>query len=395
MATVTAGADETLTMGAVGSRDVVFGFFSVPWALAVERELIMPEDRLADALTRHPAVRRLLVADPYRSVLGRAADRVRRCPYAPFPTSDTRTLHSPLRLRRRDPADPARAMARYEAGVRRAAERAGLERPAVITAHPLFAGFGSFDWAGPVTYYAWDNWSASEPRREYWPAYEEAYRRMRETGRRACAISRHALDVVGPTGPSAVIPNGLEPAEWASLGEPPAWFAVKSRPRLLYVGSLDSRVDLVQLRAIAEAYPEGSVTLMGNILDSAHFEPVADIPNLEFAPSVARAELTRVIGGADACLIPHVRNDVTAAMSPLKLYEYLAGGRPVAAVDLEPIAAVDSPRVVLGPVAGDLRPAVAKALEIGPASEADRLAFVRENSWSGRFERLLELALAE
>jgi hypothetical protein len=382
-------------MSAVRARDVVFGFFSVPWTIAVERELIMPEDRLADALTRHPAVRRLLVADPYRSVIGRVADRVRRRPQAPFPSSDTRTLHEPLRLRRSDPVNPARTMARYEAGVRRAAKRAGLERPAVITAHPLFAGFGTFDWAGPVTYYAWDNWSGSEPFRPYWPAYEEAYRRMRATGRRAVAISQHALDVVAPTGPSAVIPNGLEPAEWASLGEPPDWFAAKSRPRLLYVGSLDSRVDLVQLRAIAEAYPEGSVTLMGNVLDSAHFESLADVANLEFAPSVQRAELVRVIGAADACLIPHVRNELTEAMSPLKLYEYLAGGRPVAAVDLQPIAAVQSPRLVIGSVGGDLRPAVAKALEIGPATEAERLAFVDENSWSGRFETLLELALAE
>lgn len=376
-------------------HDVVFGFFSVTWAMAAERELIMPEDRLADALTRDPAVRRLLVASPYRSALGRAADLARRRPLAPFPSSDTRALHEPLRLRRADPVAPARTMARYEAGVRRAAKRAGLERPAVITAHPLFAGFGRFDWAGPVTYYAWDNWSASEPFRAYWPAYEEAYRRMRETGRRAVAISRHALDVVAPTGPSAVIPNGLEPAEWASLGEPPAWFAARSRPRLLYVGTVDSRVDLVQLRAIAEAYPEGSVTFVGNVRDSAHFEPLSDLANLEFAPSVQRAELTRIIGAADACLIPHVRNELTEAMSPLKLYEYLAGGRPVAAVDLEPIAAVDSPLVFLGPVGGDLRPAVAKALQIGPASEADRLAFVDENAWSGRFERLLELALAD
>jgi glycosyltransferase involved in cell wall biosynthesis len=383
-------------MASVRPRDVVFGFFSVPWAIAVERDFVMPEDRLADTLTRHPAVRRLLVANPYRSLVGRVADLAgRRRQASPFPGSDTRALYEPLRLSRTDPVAPARAMARYEAGVRRAARRAGLERPAVITAHPLFAGFGNFDWAGPVTYYAWDNWSASEPFRAYWPAYEEAYRRMRENGRRACAISQHALDVIAPTGPSAVIPNGLEPAEWTSLGEPPAWFAARSRPRLLYIGSVDSRLDVVQLRAIAEAYPEGSVTLLGAVRDAEHFEPLSDLSNLEFVPAVPRAEVTRIIGAADACLIPHVGNELTEAMSPLKLYEYLAGGRPVAAVDLGPIAAVEHPRLVLGPVGGDLRPAVAKALQVGPASEADRLAFVDENAWSGRFDRLLELALAE
>jgi glycosyltransferase involved in cell wall biosynthesis len=376
------------------ARDLVFGFFSVSWAGAVERELIMPEDRLADALTRDPAVRRLLVANPYRSVAGKAAAVVRRRAEAPFPSSATRSLYAPLRLRRTDPVDPERTIARYEAGVRRAARRAGLERPAVITAHPLFAGYGAFDWAGPVTYYAWDNWSASEPHRPWWPAYDEAYARIRATGRRTCAISQHALDRIGGTGPKAVIPNGLEPAEWSSLGEPPGWFAARPRPRLLYVGTIDSRVDTNQVRAIAEAYPEGSLTFVGNVMDPAHFETLSDLENVAFFPLISRAELIPVIGAADACLIPHVRNELTEAMSPLKLFEYLAGGRPVAAVDLQPIAAVDSDRVALGPVGGDMRPVVARALEIGPASEADRLAFVDANAWSRRFSRLLDLALS-
>lgn len=55
---------------------------------------------------------------------------------------------------------------------------------------------------------------------------------------------------------------------------------------------------------------------------------------------------------------PACRQRLTEAMSPLKLYEYLAGGRPVAAVDLPPIAAVDG-RVALAPAGGELAPAVA------------------------------------
>lgn len=379
----------------MSSRDVVFGLFSVSWSVAVERELVMPEDRLADALTRSPSIRRLLVANPYRSVAGKAAALLRRQPEMPFPASSTRSLHAPLRLRRSDPVDPRRSVARYEAGLRSAAARVGLERPAVITANPLLAGFGRFEWAGPVTYYAWDNWSASEPHRPWWRAFDAAYERIRGTGRRTCAISQQALDRIDGTGPKAVIPNAVEPAEWTSLGQPPDWFASRSRPRLLYVGSIDSRVDAAQIRAIAGAYPDGSVTLLGPVPHPAHFDSLRDLDNVAFAPWIVRREVVPVIGAADACLIPHVRNELTEAMSPLKLFEYLAGGRPVAAVDLPPIAAVDSDRLVLGPVGGDLRPAVARALEIGPATEAERLAFVDANAWSRRFDRLLELALAE
>ena len=79
------------------------------------------------------------------------------------------------------------------------------------------------------------------------------------------------LERIGPTGPHAVIPNGMDPAEWRDIGEPPAWFAGLPRPRLLYVGSLDNRVDVGQVSEVAGAYPDGSVVLVGPLQDEAHF----------------------------------------------------------------------------------------------------------------------------
>jgi hypothetical protein len=68
-------------------------------------------------------------------------------------------VHEPLPGRRIDPVDPRRSARRDEASLRRAAGRLGLERPAVVMANRLLAGFGSFGWAGPVTFYAWDDWT--------------------------------------------------------------------------------------------------------------------------------------------------------------------------------------------------------------------------------------------
>ena len=103
--------------------------------------------------------------------------------------------------------------------------------------------------------------------------------------------------------------------------------------------------------------------------------------------------MVRLIGAAEACLVPHVGNRLTEAMSPLKLYEYLAGGRPVAAVDLPPIAAVEG-RVALAPAGGRLAPAVAQALALGPAPERERLEFLARHAWSRRFDELIGIALA-
>ena len=134
---------------------------------------------------------------------------------------------------------------------------------------------------------------------------------------------------------------------------------------------------------------------VGPLQDDAHFAAVKENPNVVIRDGLApRADVVGLIGAAEACLIPHVGNRLTEAMSPLKLYEYLAGGRPVAAVDLPPIAAVEG-RVVLAPAGGELAPAVAQALALGPAPEAERLEFVARNAWSRRFDELLSIALAE
>jgi teichuronic acid biosynthesis glycosyltransferase TuaH len=371
--------------------DVALSFFSADWNHIDWRGF--SEDRLAVDLNGRAEVDRLLVCDPYRSLASAAKQVVLGTTKPPIAIREHGAVLRPLRLRLDEPTSPERWVARYEAEMRRGAERLGMERPAVISGHPLVAGFGRFEWARSVTYYAWDDWTASAPHEPWWPAYHEAFRRLRDTGRRVCAVTGAALETVAPTGPHAVIPNGVDPGEWEELGVPPAWFASKPGPRLLYVGALDSRVDAEQAAAVARDFPNGSLTFVGPLVDPGHFAALRELPNVEIHRAVPRADVPALIAAADVCLIPHVRNALTEAMSPLKLYEYLAGGRPVAAVDLPPIRSVGG-RMALGPAGGDLAPAVRAALEMGPAGEEERLDFVRTHSWSRRFDELLALALA-
>jgi teichuronic acid biosynthesis glycosyltransferase TuaH len=382
------------TRRATGVRDVIFVLYSRSWAAAVAEGLSFSEARLAANLQDHPRVGRLLLVNPYRSVAAKIWRSLR--PRYPEPPPRERVhVHEPLRARRGDPVDPRRTTARYEASMRRAAGKLRLERPAVITANPFLAGFGVFDWAGPVTFYAWDDWTSDFKRPYLVPGFNASFAEVRDKRRRVCAVTEAVLERIGPTGPHAVIPNGIEPAEWRDLVEPPDWFASLPRPRLLYVGSLDNRVDVEQLEEVAAAYPDGSILLVGPLQDEAHFAAVTERPNVVIRAGLApRPDVIRLIGAAEACLVPHVGNRLTEAMSPLKLYEYLAGGRPVAAVDLPPIRAVEG-RVALAPAGGRLAPAVAQALALGPAPETERLEFLARNAWSRRFDELIAIALAE
>ena len=379
-------------------RDVLLLLGYTSWAGAIRRRQIHPEDQLAVALIESPRVSRLLVCNPFRSLPAKLLRPELSPAEGPFPASPSRRLYEPARLRRTDSTRIAaieRSCARYERSVRAAAERFGLQRPAVITAHPLIAGFGRFEWAGPVTYYANDDLTAHPPLRRWWPAYEASNARMRAAGRRAVGLTPKSLQSVDPSGPGAVIPTGLIPAEWREPGPAPSWFLELPGPRMVYVGTLDERIDPVAVRSLAAAHREGSVVLIGRDGDRGPVAKLGELPNVHLKPPIAREELIGVVAAADLGLVPHVRSGQTEAMSPLKLFEYLGAGIPVAATDLPGIAPVCPGRVRLAQGGEDFAAAATAALELGRWAGDSRQEFIDENSWSARFDALLDLALSD
>lgn len=376
-------------------RDAIFTYDEITWAAAQERGMCFPTDRVAMALIEAPQVERVLICDQPRSApIKLAKDLLGRS--SGFPESEGAHLYQPLRLRRRDPVSLGgieRFYAGYGRRLQRAADRHGLRRPAVITAHPFVAAFAELDWAGPVTLFATDDWAAHPDYSDRRDAYLVAYERVAARGLRLCAVTQTIIDRIGPTGPATVVPNGVDPAEWTQIAEPPTWMQEASGPRLLYVGTLDSRLDAGAVQAVARAWPEGTVILAGPVADPAHLAPLRDLPNVLMPGPVERAEVAALAHTADACLVPHNRTPLTEAMSPLKIYEYLAGGSPVAATDLPPLRGIEGP-VTLAPPGGDFVGAVRTALEQGPMSEPDRHHFLERNSWYRRCAEVLQLGLS-
>lgn len=378
-------------------RDVLLLLGYTSWAGAIGRRQIHPEDQLTVKLIDSPRISRLLVCNPFRSRLAKLRPSTESA-QGSFPESESRRLHEPLRLRRTDSTRIAtieRSCARYERSVRAAAEEFGLRRPVVIASHPLIAGFGGFDWAGPVTYYANDDLTAHPPLSLWWPAYEVSFARMRAAGRRAVGLTPRSLQSVDPSGPGAVIPSGLIPAEWDEPAAAPSWFLDLPGPRMVYVGTLDERIDTGAVRALAAAHPHGSVVLIGRDGERGPVAQLGELANVHVRPPIPREELIAVVAAADLGLVPHVRSEQTEAMSPLKLFEYLGAGIPVVATDLPGIAPVCPERVMLARGGEDFAFAASAALELGRWSDDSRRRFIAENSWSSRFDSLLDLALAE
>src|SRR5262249_46312490 len=152
----------------------------------------------------------------------------------------------------------------YDRILESAAANLGVDRPAVITTNPFVAGFSPLRWASRVTFYAWDDHATGLAHRRWWAAHEEAFARIRESGRAVVGVSQAILDRIQPTGMRALVPNGVAPEEWRQLGKPPAWFAELRTPRIVYVGVLSSeRLDVSAISETAARFSRGSVVLLG------------------------------------------------------------------------------------------------------------------------------------
>lgn len=376
-------------------RDVLFTFTFETWSDAVARGMARPPDRLALTLLEHPDVRRLVVADPPRNAARRLAKRLLGRSDAPFPSTPDRIHVAPVTWGRVDPVTipgQERQGRAYDAALAAAARQHGMTDVSIITASPFAAGYSDFDWAAGTTYYARDDWTQLPARRAWWPALQESYARIRQSGRPVVAVSQTILDRIEPTGEAAVVPNGVEPAEWAGPKPPdPEWLAGIPHPRALYVGTLDSRLDVPGLLELAARRPDLHVVLLGVVGDPDAVAPLYEVPNIHVLPPTDRAGLVAAVRNSDLCLVSHARTALTEAMSPLKIYEYLAGGAPVLSIDLAPVRGID-PRVLLTDTTAQFADRLDEALALGPAAEPERLAFVEANSWRSRHERILDVA---
>jgi teichuronic acid biosynthesis glycosyltransferase TuaH len=375
-------------------RDLVFTFWRETWSSAAKRQF-MPPDRVARELLASAAINSLLVADPFRSGPTQFLLRLRGRPTVPFPTSATARLTSPMRFRREDEMGPAaleRTYSSYDRRIEAEARNMDLQFPALITTNPFYAAYGPLAWAGPVTYYAWDDWAALPTLRKWWPALRDAYARVRGRGHRVCAVSQTLLDLLDPMAPAAVVPNAIFPSEWQPPWMEPPWLSSTPRPRILYVGAIHSRLDLDAVQEISRAFPVGSLIFAGPVLDPEVATRLRSMANVHLKDPLPRKAIAGLTHGADVCIMPHLKNDLTKSMSPLKIYEYCAAGRVSVVTDLPPVHGIH-PAVRIVPEGASFADAVAEALKDGPIPEEDRRDFLNRNSWARRSQSLLDLAL--
>jgi teichuronic acid biosynthesis glycosyltransferase TuaH len=379
-----------------GKRDAIFVYWAETLADASRREFCTAADQTLLALSRaEDRIGRIIVADAWQWVPG-VALRFLQARGSGNVVGDRVALVRPSRLRRRDPTSvPAlrHSYRRYDSILRRHVRRYALDSPAVVTFNPFVAAFCALRWASSVTYYAQDDCAAYPPAEPWWPAYRQAYSVLREKGTRIVCVSDELAAQIAAGGPAVIIPNGLNVEEWRQPQPAPAAFLRLVRPIVTYTGTIDDRLDTDLIAKVADDPAIGSVALIGHCEDTVLERKLQSIPKVALCGWMARRDLTGALTASDACIIPYVASPLTRAMSPLKMYDYLAAGKPVATTVLQPVKGI-SERVISA-LPEDFVAAVRAALELPRQDEKDRQEFLRSNSWNVRHERTIRVLLAD
>ena len=132
------------------------------------------------------------------------------------------------------------------------------------------------------------------------------------------------------------LPNGVEYEHFANweVSSPahPALqrFLAKGRPIAGYYGAIARWMDYDLLAEVARSRRDWSFVLIGPAYDqSARNRPLFSLPNVEWITAQPYGDLPRWLQSFDVAMIPFVVNEITVSTSPLKLFEYFAGGKPV------------------------------------------------------------------
>lgn len=175
-------------------------------------------------------------------------------------------------------------------------------------------------------------------------------------------------------------PSAVDAAHFAPTGrtEPPELCALR-RPRMVFCGVLDERLDVLFVQGLARELPDWELVFVG---PTVKIDPaiLPDAPNIHYLGMRSYEELPALIEHCDIALLPFALNDATRFISPTKTLEYLAARKPVIST---PIADVVDPYGAEGIVCIAATPQQAAAYARATLREAP------SEEWNGAVDRIL------
>jgi glycosyltransferase involved in cell wall biosynthesis len=229
-----------------------------------------------------------------------------------------------------------------------------------------------------------DNLLVHDQTKRFKDKIANAYKWAESKADLVCILSEGQRSMFSDTSRLYLLPNGVDAAHFNAPHAVPDDMKNIKRPVMMYVGVLQEKVDVELAAAVADQLKDSTFIFIGPDVSQRHFDSIKRRPNVRLIGPRRYDLVPSYINCADVCIIPHAINDLTRFMDPLKIYEYLACGKPVVST---PVACTEKFKqyLYIAEDAHSFANAIKTAIsENSETLEKERRSIAAQNSWDAR-----------
>lgn len=189
-----------------------------------------------------------------------------------------------------------------------------------------------------VVYNCMDSYADFADIREFCPQIQQMEENVCHAAELILTSSKHLQQRLSRYGKLAhLIPNGVDRKHFNLERDLPTPADLRNIPGPIigYYGAIAEWFDFDLITYAAEQLPQYSFVLIGDC--TVDVGRLRALPNVYFLGEKSYQELPGYVKHFEIAVIPFRRNELTLSTNPVKLYEYLATGKPIVSVDLPEI----------------------------------------------------------
>jgi len=160
-----------------------------------------------------------------------------------------------------------------------------------------------------------------------------------------------------------------------------------------YIGNIHERINLDIVNYLISSMPDTLFVFIGkNDFESNEFSDLVETnSNLLYIPEIPFSKVPLYINNFDACIVPHYIDEYTLSQDSMKVYDYLAMGKPIVTTSIPPAPDLKEYLYI-----ADSKEKFKEQLELAftedkASNKCKRKDFIKQNSWARKIESIIKL----